>query len=78
MAKRFVRHFGLALGIFIVMAVLVYTNVEIAHPVTEYVAFVVTTDFPFQPIFEQTTLFQRLANWNLDSWFDRSAVGSGW
>lgn len=72
MANRFARNFVLAISVFLVMAILVYTNLEFAEPVTEYVQFVVSTDFSFKPVLERVGLLQKLANWDLgalrESW----------
>lgn len=49
MAERFARHLLLAAVIFVVMAALVYSNMELVLPVTEYVSYVVTTDLSSSP-----------------------------
>lgn len=72
MARRFARNSILAIGVFLIMAILVYTNLDFAEPVTEYVQFVVSTDFSFKPVLERVGLLQKLANWDLgalrESW----------
>ncbi|NMB02271.1 MAG: hypothetical protein GX971_12265 [Firmicutes bacterium] len=68
MAERFVRNLVFALVIFVVVAILVYTKVEFAEPVTEYLAFVVTTDISIQPILEKVDLAEKLPKWDLESW----------
>ncbi len=64
MANRFARNFVLAISVFLVMAILVYTNLEFAEPVTEYVQFVVSTDFSIKPVLQRVSLFQKLADWD--------------
>ena len=59
MANRFARNFVLAISVFLVMAILVYTNLEFAEPVTEYVQFVVSTDFSIKPVLQRVSLFQK-------------------
>lgn len=79
MAQRFVRNMLVAVGVFIIMALLVYTNVELAEPVTDYVAFVVATDFSFQPLVEQVGFLQKLATFDLRNWLDSwTQATSGW
>ena len=70
MAKSFVRNLVLALGVFLVMAVLVYSNVEFAEPITEYVAFVVTADFSVQPFLQRVGLAEKWDSWDLGSLFE--------
>lgn len=60
----------LALGIFVVMAVLAYTNVEFAEPITEYVSFVVTTNFSVEPILQKVGFTQKWATWDLGPFFE--------
>lgn len=69
MAKSFVRNSVLALGIFVVVLILVYTNVEFAEPVTEYVSFVVTTNFSVQPILQKVGFAEEWGTWDLGSLF---------
>lgn len=79
MAKGFVRNLVLALGVFLVMAVLVYSNVEFAEPITEYVAFVVTTDFSVQPFLQRVGLAEKWDSWDLGSLFEGwSEATLGW
>lgn len=68
MAERFVRNLVLALVMFVLVAVLVFTKVEFAEPVTEYVSFVVTTDISIQPILERMDFAERLPQLDLGSW----------
>lgn len=68
MAERLIRNSLLALFIFVVVATLVYTKVEFAEPITEYVSFVVTTNISIQPILEKFDLTERVPNWDLESW----------
>lgn len=69
MAKSFVRNSVLALGIFVVVLILVYTNVEFAEPITEYVSFVVTTNFSVQPILQKVGFAEEWGTWDLGSLF---------
>lgn len=79
MAKRFVRNLILALSVFLIMAILVYTNVEYAEPVTDYVSFVVTTDFSFQPVLQKVGFLRRIAEWDLGTVFEAwPQATSGW
>ncbi len=79
MAKSFVRNSVLALGIFVVVLILVYTNVEFAEPVTEYVSFVVTTNFSVQPILQKVGFAEEWGTWDLGSLFQGwSETTSGW
>ena len=76
-AERFVRHLVLAAVIFAVMAVLVYSDLELVQPVTEYVNFVVTTDISLQPILERLALSEKLPQWQ--SWLKGlTETPSGW
>lgn len=79
MADRLIRNFVLALGIFIVVTVLVYMNVEFAEPVTDYVSFVVNTNFSIQPILEKMDIQQKWATWDIGSLLrDWSEAPFGW
>ena len=79
MAKSFVRNSVLALSIFVVVLILVYTNVEFAEPVTEYVSFVVTTNFSVQPILQKVGFAEEWGTWDLRSLFQGwSETTSGW
>ncbi len=79
MAKSFVRNSVLALGIFVVVLILVYTNVEFAEPITEYVSFVVTTNFSVQPILQKVGFAEEWGTWDLGSLFQGwSETTSGW
>lgn len=79
MAKRFVRNLLVAVGVFLIMVILVQTNVKFAEPITEYVSFVVATDFSVQPFVEKVGFLQKLANWDLGAWFDSwTQASSGW
>lgn len=77
MAERFVRNLVLALVIFAIVASLVYSNLEFAEPVTEYVAYVVSTHLSVQPILEKMDLAEKLPDWQslLEGW---SEATSGW
>lgn len=79
MTSNLIRNSILALGIFVVVAVLVYTNMEFAAPITEYVSYVVTTDFSIQPIIQRTGVAEGWETWNLDSLLQAwSKVSFGW
>ncbi len=69
MMERFVRDLVLALGIILVMAVLVYVDVEFVEPVKDYVSFIVSTDFSFQPVLNRVEFLQPIAEWDLGTWF---------
>jgi len=77
MAERFARHLLLAAVIFVAMAALVYSNMELVLPVTEYVSYVVTTDLSLQPILERMNLAEKLPQWQswLKGWTEAT---SGW
>lgn len=68
MARRFARNSVLALGVFLLMAVLVYTNLDFAEPVKEYVQFVVSTDFTLKPVLQRVGFLEKLAQWDLGAW----------
>ncbi|HHT69601.1 MAG TPA: hypothetical protein VJZ70_03980 [Limnochordia bacterium] len=79
MAKSFIRNLVMALSIFVVVMILAYTNVEFAEPVTEYVSFVVSTNFSVQPILEKVGFEQKWDTWDLGSLFEGwSEATSGW
>ena len=81
MAMSFARNSVLALCVFVVVVILIYTNLEFADPVTEYIAFVVTTDFSVQPILEKVGFAAKWASLNLESLFQGwagSEVTVGW
>jgi len=78
-ARTFVRNSIFALSIFVVVLVLVYTNVEFAEPVREYVSFVVTTNFSVQPILQKVGFTEEWGSWNLGSLLEGwSEATSGW
>ncbi|HPT83780.1 MAG TPA: hypothetical protein PLM25_07810 [Limnochordia bacterium] len=77
MAERFIRDLIFAAVIFVVVAVLVYSNLELVQPVTEYVNYVVTTDISFQPVLERMKAWDKLPQWQ--SWLkELTEVTSGW
>ncbi|HBG01506.1 MAG TPA: hypothetical protein DDW87_08040 [Firmicutes bacterium] len=79
MAKSFVRNSVLALAVFVLMAILVYANVEFAEPVTEYVSFVVTTNFSVQPFLQRVGFTEKWESWDLGSLFEGwSEATFGW
>ena len=79
MAERFVRNSLLVAFVFVLITVLVYTKMEFAEPVTEYVSFVVSTDISIEPILKRVDFTEKLPIWNLDSWLKGWAeVTSGW
>jgi hypothetical protein len=76
-AERFVRHSILAAVVFLIVAILVYSNWELVEPVTDYVNYVVTTDISIQPILERIDLAEKLPEWQ--SWLKEwTEVTSGW
>lgn len=77
MAERFVRHLVFAAVIFAVIAALVYSELELVRPVTEYVNYVVTTDISLQPLLERIDLAERLPQWQtwLKGWTE---ITAGW
>ncbi len=79
MAKSFVQNSILALCVFVIVATLVYANVEFAEPVTEYVSYVVTTNFSVQPMLQKVGFAEKWAAWDLGSIFEGwSEATSGW
>jgi hypothetical protein len=78
-AKSFVRNSVLALSIFVIVLILVYANVEITEPVTEYVSFVVTTSFSVQPILQKVGFAEEWGTWDFGSLFEGwSEATPGW
>ncbi len=77
MAKRFARNSALAISVFLIMSILVYTNLEFAEPVKEYVEFVVSTDFSFKPVLHRVGLFQELADWDFEAFLEIWSPNSG-
>ncbi|MDI9485503.1 MAG: hypothetical protein QM372_08590 [Bacillota bacterium] len=57
--KTLLRNSLFALTVFLVIAVLVQTNLEFAQPVTEYVSFVVSTNFSVRPILNMAGFTER-------------------
>ncbi|NLL47877.1 MAG: hypothetical protein GX249_04765 [Firmicutes bacterium] len=81
MAESVARNAVLALCVFVVVVVLAYTNLEFAEPVTEYVEFVVTTDFSVQPFLERTGLAAKWDSLNLGSFlqgWSGADITTGW
>lgn len=79
MTKSFLRNSVLALSVFVVVAILAYANIEFAEPLTEYVSFVVTTDFSVQPFLQKVGLAEKWDTWDLGSLFEGwSEATSGW
>ncbi len=81
MVEDLARNAILALCVFLVVVVLAYTNLDFAEPVTEYVEFVVSTDFSVQPILKKTGLAEKWDSLNLGSLFQgwsSSEVTVGW
>ena len=79
MAQGFTRNSVLAFCVFVAIVILAYTNVEFAEPITEYVAFVVTTDFSVQPILQKIGFATKWDSWNWGSLFEGwSEVTAGW
>jgi len=77
--KTLLRNFLLALTVFLVMVVLVHTNLEIAQPVTEYVSFVVSTNFSVQPILQKVGFTQGWSTWDFGSLLEGwSEAAFGW
>jgi len=76
-AERFIRDLILAAVIFVVVAVLVYSDLEVVQPVTEYVNYVVTTDISLQPFLERMELAEKLPRWQ--SWLKGlTEATAGW
>ncbi len=79
MPKSFLKKSVLALSFFLVVAIMAYANIEFAEPITEYVSFVVTTDFSVQPFLQKLGLEEKLDTWNLGSLFEGwSEATFGW
>lgn len=79
MTKSFVRNSVLVLSVFMVVAILSYSNVEFAEPLTEYVSFVVTTDFSVQPFLQKLGLAEKWETLNFGSLFEGwSEATYGW
>lgn len=69
MAERFIRDLVLVLGIILVMAVVIYLDIEYIEPVKDYLSFIVSTDFSLQPVLNKVAFLQPIAEWDLGSWF---------
>ncbi|MDI9441992.1 MAG: hypothetical protein GX101_08340 [Firmicutes bacterium] len=70
MAERFVRDLVLVLGIIVIAAVLINIDHAVLEPVKEYLSFVVSTDFSWQPVLNKIAFLQPLAQWDLESWLN--------
>lgn len=78
MARRFAQNSVLAIGFFLIIAILVYTNLDLAEPVKDYVQFVVSTDFALKPVLEKTGILEKLAQWDLGAWKENRSPNLGW
>lgn len=73
------RNLVVVLGVFLFLAVLLQTNLDFTEPITEYVTFVITTDFSMQAIIENFGFLEKLTELNPGSWFESwIPVSSGW
>lgn len=66
MSREFLRNLAVAVSVFLLVAVVVYTNLTAVEPITEYVEYVVSTDFSLKPVLAKSSLFQKVANWNFE------------
>lgn len=78
MARRFARNSALAIGVFLLMAILVSTNLNFAEPIKEYVQFVITTDFTLEPVLQRVGFLDKLAQWDLGAWRESWSPNLGW
>lgn len=69
MAERFVRDLVLALGTILVMAVMIYVDIDYVEPVKDYVSFIVSTDFSLQPVLKKVDFLRAVAEWDAAAWF---------
>lgn len=79
MARRIARDFFLAASVFLVIAALFYFDYGFTEAVKDYVSFVVSTDFSFQPFLERTSFLRKIADWDLGTLLeDWHLLSPGW